>query len=390
MLSLIRKKGHTPAVPHLLTLCLLLLTAVAAKPQATDAKPAPDLIIFTNGNELSGTVVRGVGDSIVFKSDMVGEITIPLAKIKEIRTSGSYAVLRKDTPVTKQGVQPGTIEYGDNAINVSRPTVPVETIPVKDLAFIIDAPTYEKELHSSPGFFHGWTGDITAGATFVQSTQNGSTFTAGISLLRAIPTVTYLPRRNRTSFNLLETYGKFTQPVIPQTTPPSPDTVVKTNIFHTDAERDQYLSPRFYALGIVAFDHNYSQGLNLQELFGGGFGWTVISTPVQVFDIKGDIHYAKQYFQDSTYNQDLIGATIGENYLRNLPMKIVFTEFANYLPAFNNSKAYSANFGAGIILPVYHRFSASFSTTDNYLNNPPLGFKHNSYQFVTGLSYSLH
>ena len=43
------------------------------------AKPAPDVILFTNGDQLTGTVERGVGDNIVFKSDMAGELTIPLA-----------------------------------------------------------------------------------------------------------------------------------------------------------------------------------------------------------------------------------------------------------------------------------------------------------------------
>jgi hypothetical protein len=31
-----------------------------------------------------------------------------------------------------------------------------------------------------------------------------------------------------------------------------------------------------------------------------------------------------------------------------------------------------------------------FSTTDNFLNDPAPAFKKNSYQFVTGVTYSLH
>ncbi len=373
---------------------LLGIALPQANAQQSAAKPAPDRIVFANGDQLTGKFVRGVGDSVLFHSDMAGDITVPLAKIKELTVSGSFAVLRKNAPITHQHALTGPIQYTGDAIQISSSnpasTAPVEAVPVPQLAYIIDNASYDKEFNSRRNLLQGWNGTITAGATLVRSTQNGSTFNAGVALIRAIPTVPYLPSRNRTLFNLNESYGQLTQPVIPQTNPPSPDIVAKTNIFHTDAERDEYFSQRFYGLGQLSFDHNYSQGLNLQEVYGGGVGWTPILTPRQQLDVKADIHYEKQYFQDAANNQNLIGATIGENYLRHLPKNILFTESATILPAFNNANAYSANLAAGLNLPVYHRFSASFSTTDSYLNNPSAGYKKNSYQFVTGISYTLH
>ena len=60
-----------------------LLLAVAAASTAARAQappaapPTPDVLIFTNGDQLTGHLERGSGNSIVFKSDMAGEITIP-------------------------------------------------------------------------------------------------------------------------------------------------------------------------------------------------------------------------------------------------------------------------------------------------------------------------
>jgi hypothetical protein len=377
-----------------LTALSVLLTAVFFQPRAVAqaaAKPTPDVLIFTNGDQLTGSVLRGVGDSIVFKSEMAGEITVPLAKIKELHSISSFAVLRKDTPITRAAVTPGTIAVVDGALTVSTTNAAPQAVPAKELAYIVDAPTYAKEIRGGGGFLHGWNGAITAGASLIRSTQNGSTFTAGITASRIYPDVAYLPRRNRTLFNLAEAYGKLTQPIIPPPNPPTgvTESVAKTNIFHTDVEQDQYFTSRFYALGTVAFDHNFSQGLNLQQLYGGGFGWSVIQTPVQQLDLSASIHYEKQAFQVASSNQNLIGATIADAYLRHLPGKLLFTQTANFLPAFNNSNAYSANFTAGLALPVYHRFSVSFNTADNYLNNPSPGYKKNSYQFVTGITYTL-
>jgi hypothetical protein len=383
--------------PARITLALALTMGVpgfqstaAAQPAAAPGKPAPDVIVFTNGDQLTGSILRGVDDGIVFKSDMAGEITVPLAKIKELHSSNSFAVLRKDTPITRTPVQPGTISVGENSVIVSTSTSAPRTVPDQQLAFIVDAATYKNEIEDHKSLLSGWSGHITAGATIVRSTETGSTFTADIAAVRTIPTVTFLPRRKRTLFNLSETYGQLTQPVIPQTTPPTPASVARTNIFHTDVEQDQYFKPRLYALGIASFDHNYSQGLNLQQIYGGGIGWAVIESPRQQLDLTTNIHYEKQAFQNAANDQNLIGATIGEAYHRNLPYSVAFTESASFLPAFNNTNAYSGNFAAGIALPVYHRFSATFSTTDSYLNNPSPGYKKNSYQLVTGITYALH
>lgn len=373
-------------------LFFLLSAGMAGAQDGADpnAKPAADVIVFTNGDQLSGVLERGVGDTIVFKSDMAGEITVPLNKIRELRSSGSFAVLRKDQPVERSAVVPGTISYADDQITVANPAgVPV-TVPVKQLSFIIDQATYDKELARKPGFLTGWNGNIAAGATVVRSTQNGTTFNTAVTLVRQIPMAPYLPKRNRTAFNLSETYGTLRQPVIPQTTPPSPDTVAKTSIFHTDLERDEYISPKFYALAQLSFDHNYSQGLDLQQIYGGGFGWTVFESPTQQLDLKADTHYEKQQFETPSSNVDLIGSTFSEAYRRNFPRKVLLTEVVNLIPAWNNLNAYAANGSLGLAIPVFRRFNVSFTTTDSFINNPAVGFQKNSFQFVTAVGYSLH
>jgi len=375
---------------------LLVLAGVGAawgqaKAAAKDEpKPAPDVILFTNGDQLSGQLERGVGNSIIFKSDVAGEITVPLDKVKEMRSTGSFAVLRKDIPASREAIHPGTILYGDGVMTVANPVGPPETIPVKQIGYIIDQSTYDRELERKPGPMWGWNGTVTAGATLVRSTQNGLTFTTGIAVVRAIPTVVYLPARNRTTFGLTETYGKLTQPgAIPQTVPPTPDVVAKTSIFHSGAERDEYFTPHFYALAQMTFDHNYSQGLNLQQVYGSGIGWTPLSGPRHQMDVKADLHYEKQAFQTDSSNQNLIGSTITEAYKRTLPRKMTLLESANVLPAWNNSSALSANGSLALGLPLFKRFAMMFTTTDNFLNNPAAGYEKNSFQFVSGLTYSL-
>jgi Protein of unknown function, DUF481 len=377
-----------------LVLALGTLTASLGHAQSAPPPPRPpaDVVIFTNGDQLTGTLERGTGNSIVFKSDMAGEITISLDKVKELRANGSFAVLRKDQPIKKiaqaRAITPAPIGYSDGKLTVDHPSAP-EVVPQAQIDNIIDQATYVKETSGKSGFFSGWNGAVNGGATVIRSTDYGETFTVGVALVRAMPTLPFLPPRDRTSLDLQETYGKFTSPVVPQTTPPSPAAVTETSILHAGAERDEYFSARFYALVQTAFDHNYSQGLDLQQIYGGGIGYTPLKDSKQELDLKATIQYEKQAFQMSSNNVNLIGSTISETYHRALPRKLQLSEFGNYIPSFNISSAYSANISGTLALPVYKRLSVTFTATDNYLNNPSAGYNKNSAQFIAAAAYTL-
>jgi Protein of unknown function, DUF481 len=386
-ITLIRRPGTT----RLLLLSLIpFFGAHYGSAQAPPAKPAPDVIVFSNGDQLSGTFERAVGDSYVFKSDIVGEVTVSGDKIKELRTNGAFVVLKKGEVVTRTAKVGGPVTVENSAITTMIPaaTSP-EVLQVKDVEDVIDTATYNKEVMGNPGVFAGWNGAISGGATVIQSTQYGETFTAAVNLVRQIPTVSFLPPRTRSTVNVLEAYGKLTQPTVPQTDPPTPDAVAKTSIFHADAEHDKYFSPKVYALVDSAFDHNFAQGLNFQQIYGVGVGATLIQTPKQQLDVKADIHYERQNFQPPTVSEDLVGSIFAEQYHRNLPAKLVFTESGSFIPAWNDWNAYSAIGAAGLVFPVYHRLGLNVNVQDNFINNPAFGYKKNSFQFVTGITYTL-
>lgn len=165
---------------------------------------------------------------------------------------------------------------------------------------------------------------------------------------------------------------------------------LKTDIYHLDAERDEYFSLRLYGFAQLACDHNFSQGLDLQQSYGAGLGWTAIKSAIQQFDLKASLNYVNEQFQLSMgQSQDLVGSIFTEIYGRTLPRKIVFNEQLSISPAWNNTNAYSAAVSAGFAMPVYKRLSVTINSADSFLNNPLPGFRKNFFQFTTRFAYSL-
>ena len=387
-----------------LSLLLLSLLAFApfAYPQAPAAKPAPappaDVLIFANGDQLTGKLESVTGGNVIFKSDMAGTVTISIDKIKELKSGAEFALLRKGAVPGKTHVPEGSVEVADKKLILTpAPNEPPAVVPADDVDYLVDRASFDQQMARKAGFLTGWAGKITGGANIERSTTTGTTFYAGLNLVRAIPTVPWMAPRNRTIVDVNEAYGKLSTPAIPPTVPATPASVVVTNIFHADAERDQYFSPRFYALVDTSFDHNFGQGLQLQQVYGGGVGYTAIKTPVQELDLKMDVHFERQQYISTTVDGvvtttppvNLIGTTFFEGYTRNLPHKMLFTESVNFLPAWNDTSAYSANLNAALILPVFKRLAASISVADNYLNNPAEYYQKNSFQFIAGVTYVL-
>ena len=320
---------------------------------------------------------------------MAGEITIKWANVKEVHSSKSFALITKKEKLTRadalklvpQGAVVASGAPGDAP--AKELTIGGKQTAIADASLLIPAPDFDKAINHQPGLLHGWGGTANAGATLVRATQDSTTFNGAIVLTRATPTVDWLPPRDRTNLNYTQAYG---------TTSQVGTATVKTNIFHANAERDQYFSPRLFAYGSATFDHNFSQGLNLQQAYGGGIGISVLHNAKTQLDFKGDIQYQEESFLPTTPvtpSVSLIGSTFSENLTRHLPKGLVFSEFGSYTPSYNVTADYSAHINGMLTFPVFKGLGFSIGAIDDYLNNAPIGSNKNSSQFTTSLTYTI-
>jgi hypothetical protein len=371
------------------TTCLFWLfyaiTAHSLYAQAANnsSKPGPDLLIFTDGEKVIGHLKKATNSSVVFTSDMVGEVTVAWSKIRELRSSQTFAVIPKNAKLRKHEgantVARGTLTMTDQKLQV-KPGAGARTLttPVEDVGNVVDETSYQ-EAFRKLSLTQGWKGSATAGLALTEATQTSHTFTASVNFVRAVPNVNWLNLRSRTIFNYNQAYGS-------TSTPGSPS--IKTSLFRIDGEHDWYLSPRLYTFVGASFDHNFSQGLSLQQTYGGGVGVVVFKTDIQEFDVKASMDYINQRFQISALNKNLIGSIFSESYFESFFHGILFNEQGGVAPAWNDSSAYSAFASVGLTFPVYHHFGLTLGALDNYLNTAPPGFKKNSFQFTLGATYS--
>jgi hypothetical protein len=400
------------------TLSLFLLTtasglaqSAAKKPVKPETKKEPEIkeeLTLKNDDKLTGELLNSTGTEIKFKSDLAGEVTVKWENVKELKSKRDFAVVPKDVKDARVSakVPQGAIKIGEKGIvltpisaakpetsaspagpeakpGAAKEAVAEKEIPTSKIASIVDDATYQKEIHKKIGFRSGWDGHITTGTSMIYSTQNSSLFQVDTALKRSVPTVSWLDPKLRTTIDFTLSAGKTTQP--------GTETTI-TNIFHIGAERDEYFSPRGYYLQVFSLDHNYSQGLVLQQNYGGGIGATLFKKKDAEFDITADLHYENQQFNATANVEELtlhlIGSTLTEAYTRKWG-KLQFDEKLLADIAWNNASAFSASGTSSVRVPVYKKLAFSISTIDNFLNNPQIGYKKNSFQFTTGFALNL-
>ena len=397
--------------PKSASLCANLRALRGAEQAAAPAATAPDPTCWclSNGDTLHGKFVNETAGKVTFHSEALGDISLSWDKIKELHATGAIRRAQsnrrraRETAATSNSQweqSMSQIRWSLSILKMLRPPRPSRS---RDAQYIMEDATLDKEINHEPSLFAGWNGAATAGATLVSATSNQYTFTGAVNLIRAVPTVTWLDPRNKTLLGFNEAYGKITQPAYSYPAPPPgtgsiavPAAITISSIFHLGAERDEYFSPRVYALAQAAFDHNYAQDLQLQQIYGGGFGWTVVKAPKQEFDLKGTLQYEKQQFipGSGNVNQNLIGSTFAANYDLQLK-RLAFTQALSFIPAYNHFSAYSASETDTVTFPAYKNLGFSVGTVDTYLNDAPFigtattpPTKPNSFQFTMGLTYA--
>jgi uncharacterized protein DUF481 len=112
--------------------------------------------------------------------------------------------------------------------------------------------------------------------------------------------------------------------------------------------------PQIFGFVSAWLEHSFSQGLKLQQNYGGGIGYILIKDALQELEVKASMNYIDQRFESGSSNS-LVGSVFGETYNRKFVHSMLLTKQANSSLSWNDTSAYTAIATAGLTFPIYHR-----------------------------------
>jgi hypothetical protein len=324
-----------------------------------------DRLTLTNGDSISGSIIKKDADILTFKSPVFGEITIPWKAV---------ASLTADDPVTVEmpggELVAGKIVTSEGVLEVMAPAGTTK-LPLAEVAALRNAEMqreYERRLH--PNWFSLWAGNVDLAYALARGNARTDTFTAAMAASR-------VTRNDRTSAYYSQIYatGRF-DGLVRQT----------AEAIRAGWSYDRNLTPRVFANFINDYEYDAFQDLDLRFIAGGGLGFIVYKTDTARFDLLGGADYQREKFATglTRSSAEIFG---GNDWVLKVAGPTSLTQAFRFFANATRTGEYRIRFDLTATTAIRKWIGWNVTIGDRMLSDPLPGRQRNDLIVTTGLRF---
>ncbi len=358
--------------------CLFLLMLFVGWTASLQA----DVLKLKNGDVIHGTWGRIVGETLFFKADVMGEITVKVDQVKSLETA-TPAVALQPKGLTAEG----KIEVNPQGKWQLVPNAPPTSAPVEHLLAAYPEKSFaklQKTIHAKP--WQNWKGATNLGYSLITGDTQSRSFTANVNAHRNQPDIPGLSVKWRTNYSLtaLLSHAKSS----------SSGAEISSNTFSSGVRQDRFFGSNNFLFAVAQYDYIQPQGIKLRQTYGGGFGRDVIHHPQFDLTLLGGLTYVRTNFQNTSAFPLPPGTSVLQNSAELLTGEKVSAQLTkwlnlehnlNFYPNLTRGGDYRFDTSTALAVPLTKRLSFSVSFVDFYLSNPLPGNHKNNATLSTGL-----
>jgi putative salt-induced outer membrane protein YdiY len=330
-----------------------------------------DQVTLTNGDRVSGEIVRSDLTTMTLNTEFLGEVAIRWAAISEITSEQELFV----TDVNGQ-VFVGRVSTRGGTIQVQTPqagTVPVNKVAIATIRSRGQQDAYEAEIERlrNPGLLDFWSGYIDGGFSFSGGNAETSAISTSMRTERSTP-------RDKISVYTTTLFAQNSTSGVSETT---------ANAIRGGTRYDVNLSDRLFTFGFIDLEFDEFQNLDLRNVFGGGLGWHVQRTDRTVFDVFSGGSFNQEFFEnDLTRKSGEI--VLGEELTYRLAETTALSERLVFYPNLSNTGEYRLQFDSSLTSELLNWLAWHLTLSDRFLSNPTPGVKKNDVLITTGIRFN--
>ena len=327
---------------------------------------AADQVVLTNGDTITGAIVKKDGGKLTIKSEFLGEVTMPWSAVKSIRSDAELSVVLPSGETVK-----GKIASSGDQLQIAAGGG-TKTAPLAAVAALRDAGeqhTFERLLH--PGILDLWNGNFDMGLSLAR----------GNALSDALTTAFTAGRSTRTDKIMLyfnQIYG----------------TARVNNVTSTIASAvrggwkyNRNVSPRMFLTGFNDYEHDRFQNLNIRFVAGGGAGVHAVKSERSQLDFDAGVDYQREDFLNGL-NRNSAEANFGDNLFYKVSKATTVTQAMRLFTNLSDTGSYRLNFDLGANTVLKKWLGWHVTASDRFLSNPVQGRQRNDLLVSTGFRLS--
>ncbi len=307
---------------------------------------------LTNGDRLTGEIVKMDAEVIVIKTVYAGKLSIKRDQVVCVKTTKDHSFLLQSKKVLTGRAECsslGLLEIVNAQTNTS------ESLALTDL----------KAINPPPGT--RWKGNVVAGG----SMASGNTDSRGVNSSAMLQ---FRADHHRGTIRAKGNYNETND-------------VIDVQNASGSLKYDYFLSKKLFTYSQGLIEHDKFQDLDLRYTVGPGLGYQFIeSSSISLFAEAG-ISYVNENRAVSV-NQDYTSGrwSVGFNW-QIIPDRLKFFHLHEGYVRMEDPDEFFLRSQQGFRLPLVQSFYATFEFDYDYNNRPALGKKNSDRRYIFGLTY---
>jgi putative salt-induced outer membrane protein YdiY len=323
---------------------------------------AADQVVLTNGDTITGAIVKKDGDKLTIKSQFMGEVTMPWSAVKSIHSDADLSVVLPSGETVKGKLSTA----GDHLQVAAGPET--KTAPLATVSAVRDSDeqhTFDRLLH--PGILELWYGNFDLGLALASGNARSDSLTTAFTGGR------------RTRQGVITVY--FNQ--IHSTARVNDLTSTIASAVRGGWKYDHNISSSIFLTGFNDYEHDRFQNLNLRFVGGGGAGVKLVKSENLHLDVDLGADYQRENFMNAQ-TRNSAEANFGDNLLYKLLKGTSVTQSMRVFTNLTDTGAYRMNFDLGTTTALKKWLGWHITASDRFLSNPVVGHQRNDLLLSTG------
>jgi hypothetical protein len=324
-----------------------------------------DQVVLTNGDTITGNIIKKDGDKLTLKSEFLGEVSMPWSAIKSLRSDMDVTVV----PTAGEAVQ-GKINTSGTDLQVATSTG-TRSMPLASVAAVrngAEQANYERMLH--PGLLELWAGYFDLGLALARGNARTDTLTTAFRASRA-------SRTSKLEVHFNQIYGSARVNGV---------TAANANAVRGGWSFNRDLNPKIFASVMNDYEHDVFQSLNLRFVAGGGLGWNAIKNDRMQLGLTGGMDYDRENF--TLLSRNFAEANFGNFFAYKLSGIASINQSFTYFANLSDTGQYRVNFDLGTVTTLKKWLGWQMTASDRFLSNPVFGRQRNDLLLSTGFRVS--
>jgi hypothetical protein len=359
-------------------LALLVGSAGWAAEDQESGATGIDVVVPNTGHQLFGRFQRATADEIVFSLDCGPVVTFSWNQVKELQVRHKTTLQAKNPISAVSALK--SVDLDSFTIVQRQGTLGIET-PGRGFT-VAQADLISITLPAAALPTTAWTLSIGSSASLISESFKQQIWGAEIDVGREQNPELTDWRHQATTLTLGAVNSLTEQGGI----------ALRYHRYDGMFEQRVYLWRGLYTNVVAVGYSNSSDGMYLQQAYGGGLGVWAFRNDRQSLDLTGDLLYIAEHFYGPSPSVSFAGAGLREKYTIKLAdvnkLPIELAETVSYIPAFNQEKAWQVLGAATLAVPITASWNANLTFKDGYLANAPKPANKNWSASSVGLTYT--